>query len=66
MPPGLRDPRDSRPPLLDSLALKGGVLEAGGEFPSPDVPLMSVDRMMVTGLAIGPVGGGGGGSMELL
>lgn len=42
------------------------MFDAGGEFPKPDVPLMSVERIIVTGLAMGPEGGGGGGSMELL
>ena len=40
----------------------------GGEFPML-LPPISVDRMIVTGLAMGAAGGGGGGgggSMELL
>jgi len=53
--------------LEDSLELRGGVLEVGGELPRPPVPtFMSVERMIGTGRAMGPDGGGGGGSMELL
>ena len=64
---GLSD-LESRPPLLDSCCEpdSGGVFECGGEAPCPELPPpISVDRIMVTGLAIGP-DGGGGGNIELL